>query len=211
MYTDGTEPAAGIEAWASERWRRLLRTVPWRPNSAMLAIGIWSDTTMTSRDARHPVLMFLYNLALEYRVKDCGMELVGLIPKVEIRGRAGQYERLDREQKAAKSQVICTAMAYLLGSLEKYARDGGLFLLRSGATITLLPRVFAFVADLEEKYVLCNTRQGYCPRCLGHEEARKLEERREEDSKKRRPYMRLDAGCACDTAERRTPQGQLAA
>lgn len=115
------------------------------------------------------------------------------------------------DQQALKRQLIISAITRALAAGN--TPEGVRHVLRSGRVVHLHYRLFAYIMDLEEQWLVCGTRHFHNNRDLSHEVASNLEPKHKSSLKKDngKPFLRC-ARSDCRGSERiplRTPNEHL--
>ena len=212
VRADGT-PVFGPEPWQGQHWAELARTVPCKPGHHALMLVLWSDKFEAMKDTRHAFTLTVMNVSLLHALKFYGTRLLAVLPKIVVRMPHGtnQNEGMDTDQQALKRQLVISAIARALAAGD--TPDGVKHRLRSGDVVCLHYRLFAYVMDLEEQWLVCAMRKDHSNRDLSHAYAHELEPKTGSTSNAHngKPFLRCASAEVRQyaAANRRTPQQHL--
>ena len=135
---------------------------------------VWSDKFEAMKDTRHALTITVMNVSLQHALKFYGTRLLAVLPKIVVRMPHGtnQEEGMDQDQQTLKRQLLISAIARALAAGN--TPDGVRHRMRSGNIVFLHYRLFAYIMDLEEQWLVCATRHGHSNRDLSHKQAHTL-------------------------------------
>jgi hypothetical protein len=205
QYVDENGTALrGTSCHHGSMWYDNLQTVP--DDGVMLAVLVHTDGVDSCGKSEKPISIQLANFPLGDGCGDRRMRCFALGAEASIRFPRGTNisETLTEETDAQKNKLKNRTMADALSELEGMALVGAEFWVRDhdGSLIRkkMYPRLLVIQADMAEQQALVAVASYDCHGCLGQQHATQIRG----GKKNPRPFMSLDSGGYCATAEKRT-------
>ena len=196
----------GTEPYHGSRWNDLLDSIP--DDGYLLAVSLTSDSVESTGHDRHPISMWLNNVAKDDGCGERRLRVIAMTGVVEVRRARGTKvsETLRWDQKAVKKGLQVRMFAEILIDLEGLATTGAFFWvpMHDGSVqrLKLYPRLEVWAADMCEQQAVLGITSTYCHNCYAYGFCTR--HGAGAAGTPNRPHMNSSPRGFCATAQRRT-------